>query len=359
MKRFLLFALACTFSALSLHAQEIEVPETQLPLLTKRTATWCSKCGGYGWSLFRDLLADNESQALVIAAHYGGSQLENPASAALVDELGGFSQPIFYLNTDNLGVNSSNTDQVRQQVQQQVQQISEQAPQAQTGILAYPDVEAEELVIQTKTRFFQPSQENVRLAVYLIQPEVVASQTGQGSDAEHKNVLRMAVGGETFGELLGTAFASGDEEEREYRISYADLQAAGFEDLSGLGDGQILIGAVLWIGSAGNYAVLNANQVRETLISATRAPLALQQMQAYPTPAHEQLTVHVQLKHAWAGVRLQLTDGQGRVLRQLFQGNLPSGGQTFELQRGGLPAGQYYLQLTDGKQTATHPVIFR
>ena len=354
----LCFSISLLLST-ALAAQDIDVPQTHHPLITKRTASWCPKCGGYGWELFRNLLNDNSKEALVLAAHYGGSAYENAVSTDLVAELGGFGQPLFFLNTTDLGVTSSNIDQVRQDVQGQVDQINAELPTAQTGLLAYPDAMAEELVIRTKTRFFEETAQEVHLAVYLMQPSFIGTQSGQGSDAEHKNLLRMAVGGNTFGESLGDVFPEGEEVEREYSVSYSDLQSAGFDDLSSLGDSSLIVGAVLWTGESGNRSVLNTNHVRETTLTSVQSLASVQAFELFPLPAADQVTVRLELEQAWPQAQLQLVDAQGRLLRQVFQGELPNGMQTFELHRAGLPAGQYWLRLTDGARVAVRALVFR
>ena len=342
----------------ALSAQDIDVPQTHHPLITKRTASWCPKCGGYGWELFRNLLNDNSNEALVLAAHYGGSAYENAVSTDLVAELGGFGQPLFFLNTTDLGVTSSNIDQVRQDVQGQVDQINAEFPTAQTGLLAYPDASAEELIIRTKTRFFEETAQEVHLAVYIIEPSFVGTQSGQGSDAEHKNLLRMAVGGNTFGESLGSTFPEGEEVEREYSVSYSDLQNAGFDELSSLGDSSLTVGAVLWTGESGNRSVLNTNHVRETTLTSVESTASVQAFDLFPLPATDQVTLRLALEQSWSQAQLQMVDAQGRLLRQIFQGTLQSGEHTFTVARAGLPAGQYWLRLSDGRRTAAKALVF-
>ncbi len=359
MKQYLLFSLFFILTAGRLDAQAIEVPTTKQPLITKRTASWCPKCGGYGWELFRNLLDDQRENALVMAAHMESSQYGNPASIDLINELGGFGQPIFFLNKTDLSVNSGNIDQVQQEVQDQVAQINSEAAVAQTGILAYPEELEEELVIRTKTKFFAETAEEVSLAVYLIQPSFIGDQSGQGSSAEHKNLLRLAVGSDTFGESLGADFAAGEEIDREFRLSYGDLQAAGFDDLAALGSGAITVAAVLWTGESGNRSVLNTHHVGETTLTGVQEPEALAAFELFPSPALEQATVQIVLDKSWAQAQLQLTDSHGRVLQPLFQGSLQRGAHTFPISRGNLPAGQYWLRLSDGQGVAAKALIFR
>ena len=209
------FVLLFPFLLLS---QEIEVPQTNQPLITKRTATWCPNCGTYGWTLFRDLLADQQSNALLIAAHFGSSVLANEAGDGVVDILGGFGQPTFFLNTDNLGANSGNIAVVRQDVASTVAQINDTPPVAQTGILA--EATDDSLIVHTKTAFFEAVENtSVNLAEYLIEPDVVATQSQQGPMAAHKNIIRYEMSGAAAGQTIADGGAvAGTEVERRYSI---------------------------------------------------------------------------------------------------------------------------------------------
>lgn len=357
MKRsFLLFGLFAL--ALPLLAQEIEVPQTHHPLITKRTATWCPKCGGYGWELFRDLLADNQSEALVIAAHFGSSSLTNSVSNELTTTLGGFGQPVFFLNTENLGVTSTNIATVRQDAAAAVDDFNEMPPVAQTGLLA--QATGDSLIVQTKTHFFEGFDgQSVNLAVYLIEPTVIAMQSGQGAMAEHKNILRHSMTGTAFGETIANGGANaGDEVNKRYSIAIADLQALDM-NTDNLGNNSLIIAAVLWRGNATGFEVLNTNQVRETMLTAAPDLASRAALQVFPTPAASDMTVSLALQQPVPNAQVVLLNSNGQRVRALFNGALTAGEHTFELPRLQLPAGAYWLQLTDGLETISRKLIIK
>ncbi|MEQ8705503.1 MAG: T9SS type A sorting domain-containing protein [Phaeodactylibacter sp.] len=351
------FALAVLIPML-LQGQEIEVPQTNHPLITKRTATWCPNCGSYGWTLFRDLLADQQSNALVVAAHFGSSALANEVSNELTTLLGGFGQPVFFLNKDNLGANSGNIATVRQDAAAAVAGINEIPPVAQTGLLA--QVAGDSLIVQTKTHFFgDVGGEPVNLSVYLIEPTVIATQSGQGAMAEHKNILRHSMTGTAFGETIADGgAAAGAEVERRYSISTADLEAQGI-DISNLGNSSLIIAAVLWQGNAGeNFEVLNTNQVRESMLTSAPSLEAQAELRVFPIPAAAEVTLSLTLEEALPAARLSLMHANGQRLQTIQQGTLGAGEHTFVLNKGQWPAGTYWLQLTDGNRTLSRKVIF-
>lgn len=337
-------------------AQEIEVPETSQPLIVKRTASWCPKCGGYGWTLFRDLLQDQQDNALVLAAHYQGSQYENPVSNELVSTLGGFGQPIFYYNTEDLEASSNNTAEVRQTVAGLVQDFNAQAPAVQTGLLA--QVVGDSLEVRTKTRFFSAVDGvPVHLSVYLIEPVFIGSQSGQGSMAEHKNLLRLSLAGGAFGETIAEAGAdAGTEVDRSYRIAIADIEAAGV-DVAEIGNQSLILASVLWQGSGSDLSVLNTNSTRETLLSAAGEPAWWPGVALFPTATASTATLQLRLPAAVEGLSIQLAHANGQVASQVFEGALPPGGHQFKIAVSQLPAGHYFVQIRDGQHQACRRLI--
>lgn len=60
-----------------------------------------------------------------------------------------------------------------------------------------------------------------------------------------------------------------------------------------------------------------------------------------------------------ATVSVSLIDLMGRPVRQLHRGFLPAGPQSLDTDLGGLPAGTYFVRITEGRQSAVRPVIVR
>jgi hypothetical protein len=338
--------------------QDIEVPQTNHPLITKRTATWCPNCGSYGWTLFRDLLSDNQSNALVVAAHFGSSNLANEASNELTTALGGFGQPVFFLNSENLGANSGNIGTVRQNAAAAVAGINEVPPVAQTGLLA--QATADSLIVQTRTQFFGDlDEESINLSVYLIEPSVFAAQSGQGAMAEHENVLRYSLTGSAYGETIVEGGAmEGAVIERRYSIAIPELEANDI-NTSNLGNNSLIVAAVLWRGSAGDFEVLNTNQVRESMLTTAPDLQARADFRVFPTPAVSDITVSLVLQQAIPGGRIQLINSNGQRVRTIHSGPLAGGAHHFTMPRLQLPAGAYWLQLTDGVEVLSRKLVFK
>ena len=133
MKQFLL-VLALVFSITTLtQAQEIIVPETNQPMITKRTASWCTNCGTWGWSLFENLLSDNQGDALLVTAHHSGNY-QNDVAKEITSNFGAAGQPIFYFNSENQFANSGNSSTIRSNIQAAVEGFNAAMPIVQAGI---------------------------------------------------------------------------------------------------------------------------------------------------------------------------------------------------------------------------------
>ncbi len=189
MKKILILALAFSMVS-SLAAQE------QWSLVSKRTAHWCSNCGGWGWTAFKDLVDGlQDENAIVVALHTSSSDLTNDASIDLLANLGGSGQPKFYLNTDDYTNDMGNI-------------IGDvQLANSLGGVItAEMDVTEEmdgTLTVDAFVEAFESLNGEYRLGLYLIQDHVIASQSGQGANADHRNLLTASFFENSLGELIG------------------------------------------------------------------------------------------------------------------------------------------------------------
>ncbi len=78
----------------------------------------------------------------------------------------------------------------------------------------------------------------------------------------------------------------------------------------------------------------------------------------HPNPTSDRLTTAFTLEQA-SRVTVSLFDVTGRSVRQLFAGDLPAGPQTLDASVSGLPAGPYFLRVTDGGSSAVRQVMVR
>ncbi len=338
MKKFAFAILLVAYSLCQLVAQEINVPATQRLLITKRTASWCPHCGGWGWTFFRQVLDDNKNKAVFFADHYDGLHT-TPTSIAIANNFGGASQPVFFVNNQNQNVTSSNTASARNSIQTQVNTAFATPPVAQSAHRAFLNSATGAITVQAKARFFQPASGEFYLGIYLVRKEMTGFQSGQGNNAEHKEVLWGHLTANVFGELIANGSVS------------AGMEATvnGQISAAGLDYSKLRIVTIIWRKNGAVYQVVNANEEDSfQQPSATNDALGkVARLRVWPNVVSESATIEIEAHAALAAVRLELLDATGRVVHTLHRGGLSAGKQQFTLHKSAQPAGVYVLRLLD------------
>lgn len=346
--KYVLLVTALAFS-LCLSAQEMQIPETQRLLISKRTATWCPHCGTWGWSLFSDLLADHAGQAELWSVHYSGD-LMNPTAEKIAENLGGQSQPRFYVGHTDQNVTSGTAAAARTAIADQVDAAAGQSPLAQTGIIVAD--EGSYLDIRTTTRFFSAAEGEFFLAVYVVQKSVIANQAGHGSSSDHKLVLADRATAEWYGEMLGEGtIAAGTE--REINVNFS---------LQGYDPENLRIVTVIWKREGDRYLFVNTNGTDEMV----EGPLAVGE---YEVPKGQIIVRTNPIRHhllQLTVVNVPLME-QGRLLLVSmdgrYYGSLAGAGELFDGQPctfpldPNMPAGSYVLMLETPAGTWLQPIL--
>ena len=342
-KKLLLFAFCFIFSS-QIFAQD--VPEQQKTLLTKATATWCTFCGGWGWSFFEGLIEDDEEKAVLIAAHHS-SQLATSTSEWFADNFNNTSQPRFYLNNENQGVSPNNSDDKRIAIQDSVNANFDSAPVVNAGIEVFV---TDLFEINVKTKFFQAAEGEYYLGLYFVENDLVNFQQSIGNDAVHQKVIRDAITDEIFGELIVNGQVdAGTENEFTFQVE-PDWGAAELEVI-----------AIIWKKDGDAYVVENVNmQDQFTLVSTNDLSLSEAKMTIQPNVILDQATIHIQVEQNLENVNLSLFDIYGKKVTDIFQGNLPTGDHNFSLEKNNdLSGGMYFVNLQANGKVTTQKVVFR
>lgn len=337
MKRLLITPMLLAMFCLPLFSQDIVIPNTQMSLITKKTATWCPYCGDWGWTMYKGLLEDNASKALLLSAHYSGD-LSNNTAIAIVQNFGGAGQPRFYLGHKDQSVNSGNAGVKRTEIKAAVSDTYENTnPLAQTGIRI--EVSDKQASVQTATRFFSAAEGTYRLGAYLVRKSFNYYQSGRGSMADHSNLLIRALGTEHFGKAIvnGTVGAETVFNEN-FQIEFT--AAENPEDF--------MVATILWKEVSGKFEFVNtnfSNVVAEAATSVARVGLETNTVVVSPNPVEDLLELTFSLERAVPDAQISILDWQGRQLRTLFSGALAAGSQTMTAQNlSDLPAGVYLIQ---------------
>lgn len=175
-------------SASSFYAQEVE--NIQKSLVVKKTATWCPKCGDWGWDLFINIIDDLKEEPVVfLAAHYSGA-LQNLAGQAISDNFGVAGQPNFYFNGTDQDVIKSNIDTKRDEIKQLVADHKGGTAIASAG--SSTSMDGDNLIIDTNVKFFQDVEGDFYVSHYIVEDNLKFFQAGfpEPNDAIHKKILR-------------------------------------------------------------------------------------------------------------------------------------------------------------------------
>ena len=334
MKRLLLLVFLA-FSAFAVNAQEIS--EEQWSLISKKTATWCTNCGSWGWTFKNYLLEDYADDNVVVwSLHYSGDLL-NPTAKAITDNFGGGGQPIFYLNTDNMGVGSFNLDAKRGEFMTVVESLNSFEPFAGVGTTATFD--GQKITTTSKAKFLIDLEGgNYWLAAYLVDDELVANQASQGQNALHKNILLNTFTGDNhFGENIATGAVSVND---EFTME-GELDFTGQNDIPDYSDGYSVV-TILWGFVGGQYTPINLNKQPITSVVSTKDVLSNVDITAYQGGAG-QVNLNITSAQEINDASISLLDINGRIVANQRDVQIITGKNQFILNTQELAIGTYIV----------------
>lgn len=350
MKQFLLAVFMCYFATLG-RAQDIEVPKTQIPMITKISASWCPHCGNWGWNFFEGLLENNASKAILMTAHYSGDY-RTGEGAALASNFGIISQPEFYLGTDKISANSGNYTQMISMVTNEVNNMANLTPRAQSGLKLglQPDGM---LRVQARAQFFEKTSGEFYLGIYLLESNFVGYQAGQNNMAQHKNIFRGGLGEQDFGDLLA---AGSVEVDQSFEVEhFLNLNATGYQSSN------IEIVAVLWekVGNKYEYVNANSSTTIEFLSSNEEVNKRVNLFQVSPNPVVSQATIDLVLHQPLDQVFFDVLSLEGKRVASLAAPDFLTAG-THRLPwriNGNLSSGVYLLRLQSTQGVMSRRIV--
>lgn len=320
----------------ALQAQEVE--EKQMSIVFKKTATWCSNCGSWGWQWFKDLIGDTEGDAYPIALHSTSSLLKPPMDldgSLLAHFTGNGGFPTFFVN----GTSSS----TYAGLVNAVAAASSQDPVAGLGILT--GYEDGEISCQGKVEFFQPFDGEVFVGYYIIEDSLVFTQSAQGPNAIHRFVLRDAMESKPFGNGMDVDMEAGES------LEFSSVQTYPPNSLD-----RLSILGVIWTYANGKYSYLNSWMVpvKEGPISSLQQNNLFSDTRLFPNPATTGQKVMLDLPEGIQGVvNGQVIQSDGRIIQSfvLYEGL----NQDIQLS-GSMVPGSYFIRLEQGASSATIPL---
>ena len=344
-KKTFILLIAALF-VLKAAAQQVEA--VQRTLITKRTATWCSNCGSWGWTLFEGLIEDNEDKAVLMAAHYSGV-LENAAAEEITDNFGGFYQPRFFNNETDINASSSSIATKRSEVKAAVAAAFNTTPIANVGFA--PTFSNNLLSVEAKVKFFQQASGEYYLGIYLLEDNVIEYQASIGNNANHKRVFRYSFTDETFGKLITNGSVNaGSEFNLTFGLQIGAVQGHDYE-----------VAGIIWKKENGKYVPVNTWSATTIGSASAIADVSgINRFEITPNITANQATININLHNNLPNASLEIINIHGKIVAKIESGPFAKGLQSFPIDKSIVGAnGLYFVRLTDGRKVCTRRVVFQ
>lgn len=332
------------------NAQEISTE--QWTMVTKKTADWCPFCGQWGWEFKNNLIEDfAEDNVVLWAAHHSGG-LMTETSKAITDNMPSSGQPVFYINLDNMSVFNSNSAAKRDEFGIVVESLNGFDPIVGVGSDAIFD--GEKITTTARAKFLVDSgAEDYYLASYLVDDMLIATQSGQGSNAMHSNILLHSFNGDNhFGINVAENGASAED---EYFVE-GELDFTGQSNIPDYTDGYSVV-TILWYFVDGNYTPINLNRQSITGSVSTKDLLQNVDITAFHLGAG-QVALDITSKNNIDDATISLFDIQGRTLGTT-QASIVAGSNSIQLNTQDLPLGTYLINVQSAQGSKTIKISAR
>jgi len=325
-----------------------EVVQKQNMLITKITATWCPNCGTTAWDNKKEIIS-KYPDAVFLSTHLSTSSKLYSSTARdysrnLPNAVG---QPLFYINRDRF-----NTRSILDAAEAAQQSTQGQSPLANAGLEM--KMEGQVLNVKAKVQFFEPTNGEYYLSLFVIEDKVMETQASRGSGAvEHSKILRGRVTSSTFGVLIAEGSINANDT-YDFPIK-RQIPAEWNQD-------NLEVAAVIWQKNGDTYEFVNTQAVTDFSVftSVNELEQAGIELSVNPTFLSTQSTVAISLPSAQEGISLQLINTNGQLVTQLFSGDLGSGLHHFSLTKpAALAAGIYLVRLEKDGHSITEKIVIK
>lgn len=246
--------LVLLFIGLTSYGQELS--DKQWVHIQKRTADWCPNCGTWGWAFKQSLLENYvDKPVLIWSAHHSGG-LANETSKAVAGFYPAQGQPVFFFNGTNLRVNNTNTGDKLNETIVAADAVLDWSPFSICGADAFYD--GSTITVNAKAKAIDDGGlYPTYLASYLMRKTLVSSQSGQGSEAVHTNLIMDQFTEEAKGKLISD---DGFPKDSEFTMEgTVDIENIDLDDYS--------VVTIIWTDIDGTMTFVNASVNKINLLS--------------------------------------------------------------------------------------------
>lgn len=253
---FLTFTFIITLGTI-MNAQQVS--NKNWTLVHERTATWCPFCGTWGWSMKDEIFKNYGDKNLIFMAVHHSGDLLNQTSNEFGNNFAGSGQPIFYMDGDNLNVNSGNISGRIGDIKTAMDFKATQSVFAGVGVDATFNSNTKTLTAKAKVEFFETVEGgDYYLGLYLVE-DVFNIQASINGTPLHRNVLRQSLLPATFGKAIKSGAVT--------KGSVFNVDAS-LENVNATRD-RMKVVAIIWNKVGSKFIFFNANMVNVGIPAST------------------------------------------------------------------------------------------
>lgn len=227
-----------------------QAQQTKTPVFSKVTATWCPRCGTWGWDFMEEMkdMYNNGSEAVILGVHYSGN-LRNPTAEWFADNLQPLGQPVFFLNNTDRNIGSNWSGSVPS-LQADIEALNAEEPSQKFSFAsAYINEDSEIVANVTKSPANFDSNSEYYFGVYVFENNVQETQSPIGT-ASHPNVLRDVMSDNFWGDMV-----------QEQNITEDITEQFTMPLNSNWDANNVGLVAVLWKKDGSNYLIENSSVI--------------------------------------------------------------------------------------------------
>ena len=242
----------------------LTVQKVNKAMLFDFSETWCPPCGAYGGPSFDSCLVGMEISKISLMKVYGSST-PSTFNAAISNAMGNSFNvsgvPTFFVNEQELASGGgvySNIGANYNWVKQKAEAFA--AGTVNAGVALSKSISGTTMTVKTKVKFYvaQPATKNLKLAVYVVEDHLIASQSVSGSGTvtnyEHRNLLRDCNAADYTGVDLnaGVAVTVDQEFSKDFTFTLNSTWKTA----------NLKVIAVIWDATSGKAKLINSNMVK-------------------------------------------------------------------------------------------------
>ncbi|WP_222167298.1 T9SS type A sorting domain-containing protein [Edaphocola aurantiacus] len=323
-----IFTLLCSFTGLTM--VQAQTPEMKSrSLVCKFTETWCGPCGGWGWNLANQVIADIGDKGYYVGVM--GSSTPSSMNANCYGPfesnfpVGGY--PTFIVNDEDGGSYLS-------EVSGAYNTFAATTPVASPA--AYFTISGTTINVTSKTKFWTGTSGEYYVSALVVENKVLAAQNGQSGTPEHHYLLRgsMMANKSPWGMLLYNGAIAANT---EYSQDFSMTMGAGWNA------DNISVLVAIYKKDGTKYRFVNVIQATNNT-TGLRDNEQLAAASVYPNPATAEATLSLSLKNA-RKVAVTVTDLSGRVVYQQSEQALAAGTTNIKIPVQQFAAGCYNISV--------------